>query len=80
MELFGYPVMIAFLAVSACCFLVSVIFPKAALILNAIGVVLLTLFTINGFLLGFPYLEIVVSLLACALIFLISILIRRRRT
>ena len=78
MELLAYPINLSILLGSALFFIIARFIKKASLPLALLGIVCLVLFTVNSFLLGIPYLEIIIALTILAIVVLLILLIRRR--
>ena len=80
MSLFGHPILLIFLLCALSAFLVSLFWKKVSLILDGIGIVLLGLYTVNALFLGFHPIEMIATLLTMFLLFLIILLIKRKKT
>ena len=79
MSVFSYPILLVFLIGALLLFITPLIVKKIALPSNIIGIILITLFTINAFLLSFSYIEIIICLLIPVIVLLISIILRRKK-
>ena len=80
MSIFGYPVMITFVALALALLLLGLFWRKYAIFSYGVAIILISLFVINALLLNFGLLEIVVTLLIVLALFFITMLIKERRT
>lgn len=80
MSLLQYPALLAFIAVIALLLIASFFIKKGQWVLVSIAVILTALYLINSLLLGFNYLEIIITLLSIAILMLLISLIKGRNS
>ena len=80
MSLLQYPALLAFIAVIALLLIASFFIKKGQWVLVSIAVILSALYLINSLLLGFNYLEIIITLLSIAILMLLISLIKGRNS
>jgi hypothetical protein len=78
MSLLQYPALLAFIVVIALLLIASFFIKKGEWILVSIAVIITALYLINSLLLGFNYLEIIITLLSIAILMLLILLIKGR--
>ena len=78
MSLLQYPALLAFIVVIALLLIASFFIKKGQWVLVSIAVVITALYLINSLLLGFNYLEIIITLLSIAILMLLILLIKGR--
>ena len=78
MSLLQYPALLAFIAVIALLLIASFFVKKGQWVLVSIAVILSALYLINSLLLGFNYLEIIITLLSVVIIMLLISFFKRR--
>lgn len=78
MSLLQYPALLAFIVVIALLLIASFFTKKGRWVLVSIAVILTALYLINSLLLGFNYLEIIITLLSVVIILLLISFFKRR--
>ena len=78
MSLLQYPALLVFIIVIALLLIASFFIKKGQWILVTIAVIITALYLINSLLLGFNYLEIIITLLSIAILMLLILLIKGR--
>lgn len=78
MSLLSYPILLAIVIVTLILLTTMVFLNKYNLIFNIAILALITIYVINALLLGFDYLEIVVTLLLLGILYIIVLLIKGR--
>ena len=78
MSLLQYPALLAFIVVIALLLIASFFIKKGQWVLVSIAVIITALYLINSLLLGFDYLEIIITLLSIAILMLLILLIKGR--
>ena len=78
MSLLQYPALLAFIVVIALLLIASFFIKKGQWVLVSIAVIITALYLINSLLLGFNYLEIIITLLSIAILMLLILLIKGR--
>ena len=78
MSLLQYPALLAFIVVIALLLITSFFIKKGQWVLVSIAVIMTALYLINSLLLGFNYLEIIITLLSIAILMLLILLIKGR--
>ena len=78
MSLLQYPALLVFIIVIALLLIASFFVKKGQWVLVSIAVVITALYLINSLLLGFNYLEIIITLLSIAILMLLILLIKGR--
>ena len=78
MSLLQYPALLVFIIVIALLLIASFFIKKGQWILVSIAVIITALYLINSLLLGFNYLEIIITLLSIAILMLLILLIKGR--
>ena len=78
MSLLQYPALLAFIVVIALLLIASFFIKKGEWVLVSIAVIITALYLINSLLLGFNYLEIIITLLSIAILMLLILLIKGR--
>lgn len=76
MGLLQYPALLAFIVVIALLLIASFFIKKWQWVLVSIAVIITALYLINSLLLGFNYLEIIITLLSIAILMLLISLIK----
>ena len=78
MSLLQYPALLAFIIVIALLLITSFFIKKGQWVLVSIAVIITALYLINSLLLGFNYLEIIITLLSIAILLLLISFFKRR--
>ena len=78
MSLLQYPALLVFIIVIALLLIASFFIKKGQWILVSIAVIITALYLINSLLLGFNYLEIIITLLSIVILMLLILLIKGR--
>ena len=78
MSLLQYPALLAFIVVIALLLIASFFIKKGQWVLVSIAVIMTALYLINSLLLGFNYLEIIITLLSIVILMLLILLIKGR--
>ena len=76
MSVFSYPILIVFLVLALALFILSIFINRISLVTNIIGTIFLILYLVNALLLGFNYLEIVITLLIESIAFIGTLIIK----
>ena len=78
MSLLQYPALLVFIIVIALLLIASFFIKKGQWILVSIAIIITALYLINSLLLGFNYLEIIITLLSIAILMLLILQIKGR--
>lgn len=78
MSLLQYPALLAFIVVIALLLIASFFIKNGQWVLVSVAVIITALYLINSLLLGFNYLEIIITLLSIAILMLLILLIKGR--
>lgn len=79
MSVFSYPILLIFLIGALLIFIASLFVKKMTIPFIVIGIFFVVLFTINAFLLSFPYIEIIIYLLIPVIVLFITIICRGKK-
>ena len=78
MSIFAYPILVVFILVSIITFICSRLIKKISLIATIISILLIIFYLINAILLNFNYIEIAITLLIEAVIFISLLLLKEK--